>query len=97
MPLAYALVEGSVVTTLVLEAGEPTGRITVYERDGGVDVVPPESFVGRLEADAFVYPDGSRLALTAETLTWPEGSALAGAVFRAAPLPEPLPEPRPAG
>ncbi len=100
MSLAYVLVEGEVETTLVIQPGEPTATITVYERRGGVDVVPPESSVGRMVDGDFVYPDGTRLSLTADTLTWPEKSLLPGVVFVACPLPavptDPAPAPPPA-
>ncbi len=96
MSLAYVLVEGEVETTLVIQPGEPTALITVYERRLGVDVAPPESSVGRMVDGDFVYPDGTRLSLTAETLTWPEKSLLPGVVFVACPPPVVSPAPAPA-
>ena len=57
------------------------GQVTVYSYVDGVEEFAPESTAGRLEADAFVYADGTRLLLTESSLTWPQDSLLDGAVF----------------
>lgn len=63
------------------------GQITIYSYLDGVEEFTPETTAGRLESDAFVYGDGTRLALTADTLTWPKDSLLEGAVFTSAACP----------
>jgi hypothetical protein len=59
------------------------GRVTVYSYVGGAEEFAPETTAGRLEAGAFVYGDGTRLALTDTSLAWPRDSMLEGAVFTA--------------
>ncbi len=63
------------------------GQITVYSYLDGVEEFAPETTVGRLEADAFVYGDGTRLAIDEDSLTWPTDSLLEGAVFTATSCP----------
>ena len=88
----YELVEGSSRTVIKVEAAPSSvdaqgGQVTVYSYLDGVEEFAPETTVGRLEADAFVYGDGTRLALTDGSLTWPQDSLLEGAVFTAASCP----------
>ena len=59
------------------------GQVTVYSYLDGVEEFTPETTAGRLESDAFVYADGTRLTLTDASLTWPQDSLLEGAVFTA--------------
>lgn len=88
----YELVEGSSRTVIKVEparsANNPEGgQVTVYSYSGGAQEFTPETTAGRLEADAFVYGDGTRLALTATSLAWPPDSMLKGAVFTATGCP----------
>lgn len=88
----YELVEGSSRTVIKVEparsANNPEGgRVTVYSYVGGAQEFTPETTAGRLEAGAFVYGDGTRLALTDTSLTWPRDSMLKGAVFAAIDCP----------
>lgn len=85
MKQCYALVEGETKTTLVIEGAGNEATLTVHEWKDGVEVAPPETASGRLEADAFVYPDGTRLTFDANELAWPVDSLLSGAVFQAEP------------
>lgn len=66
---------------------EDGGQVTVYSYRDGVEEFEPETTIGRLESDAFVYGDGTRLAITEESLTWPTDSMLEGAVFTATGCP----------
>ena len=84
----YELVEGSSRTVIKVEpaprVNDPEGgRVTVYSYVGGAADSTPETTAGRLEAGAFVYGDGTRLALTDTSLAWPQDSMLEGAVFTA--------------
>lgn len=88
----YELVEGSNRSVAKLAAAQTAdnpqgGQITIYSYLGGAEEFAPETTAGRLESDAFVYGDGTRLALTADTLTWPKDSLLEGAVFTSAACP----------
>lgn len=88
----YELVEGASRAVVKVESspaeGNPEGgRITVYSYLDGAEEFAPETTPGRLEADAFVYGDGTRLELTDSSLTWPVGSLLDGAVFTATSCP----------
>ena len=88
----YELIEGSSRTVAkIAPAQMPNnsegGQITVYSFINGAKEFEPETSAGRLEPDAFVYADGTRLALTDKTLTWPPGSLLAGAVFTSTACP----------
>lgn len=91
-PRCYELVEGA-SRAVVKVAATPTtdnpegGEITIYSYVDGVEEFTPETTSGRLEADAFVYADGTRLALTDANLTWPQGSLLEGAVFTSTTCP----------
>jgi hypothetical protein len=82
----YELIEGSSRAVVKIEA-TPTsndpqgGEITIYSYVDGAEEFAPETSAGRLESDAFVYGDGTRLVLTVDTLTWPQDSLLEGAVF----------------
>lgn len=88
----YELVEGSSRAVVKIES-TPTsdnaegGAITIYSYVDGVEEFTPETTAGRLEADAFVYGDGTRLALTEASLTWPQDSLLEGAVFTSTSCP----------
>ena len=84
----YELVQGSSRTVIKVEpapsVNDPEGgRVTVYSYVGGAEEFAPETTAGRLEAGAFVYGDGTRLALTDTSLAWPQDSMLEGAVFTA--------------
>lgn len=88
----YELIEGASRAVVKVEpapsVNDPEGgSITIYSYVDGVEEFAPESTAGRLESDAFVYSDGTRLALTAETLTWPQDSLLEGAVFTSTSCP----------
>ena len=83
----YELVEGDVVTTLVLDGAGDKGTITVYERKAGVDVEPPQTTPGRRGDPSGTYPDGTTLQFDARTLRWPEKSLLPGVVFTACASP----------
>lgn len=88
----YELVEGSSRAVIKVEpAPNPVddqgGQVTVYSYLDGAEEFAPETTAGRLEPDAFVYADGTRLALTDTTLTWPQDSLLEGAVFAATACP----------
>lgn len=88
----YELIEGSSRTVAKVAPAQTAdnsqgGQITVYSYINGAQEFQPETTAGRLEPDAFVYADGTRLALTGQTLTWPPGSLLAGAVFTSAACP----------
>ncbi|MFM7212540.1 MAG: hypothetical protein ACKOYQ_11190 [Actinomycetota bacterium] len=88
----YELVEGDSRAVIKVESAPTTvdpqgGQVTVYSFLGGVEEFPPETTAGRLEADAFVYGDGTTLVLTAESLTWPADSLLEGAVFNSTSCP----------
>lgn len=92
VPRCYELLEGT-SRAVIRIAATPSpndsqgGEITVYSYVDGVEEFAPETTAGRLETDAFVYGDGTRLALTDATLTWPQDSLLEGAVFTATPCP----------
>lgn len=88
----YELVEGASRAVIKVEAAPSSndaqgGQVTVYSYLDGVEEFTPETTAGRLEPDAFVYGDGTRLALTDTTLTWPQDSLLEGAVFTATACP----------
>ena len=88
----FELVEGSSRTVIKVEAAPSSvdaqgGQVTVYSYLDGVEEFAPETTAGRLEANAFVYGDGTRLALTDGSLTWPQDSLLEGAVFTATSCP----------
>jgi hypothetical protein len=88
----YELVEDSSRTVIRVEparnANNPEGgQVTVYSYAGGAQEFAPETTAGRLEDGAFVYGDGTRLALTDTSLTWPQDSMLKGAVFTATGCP----------
>ena len=88
----YELVEGSSRAVIKVEAAPSPndaqgGQVTVYSYLDGVEEFTPETTAGRLEPDAFVYGDGTRLALTDTTLAWPQDSLLEGAVFTATACP----------
>ena len=85
-PRCYELVEGSSRAVIKVEAAPSSndaqgGQVTVYSYLDGVEEFSPETTAGRLEPDAFVYADGTRLTLTDTNLTWPQDSLLEGAVF----------------
>ena len=85
-PRCYELVEGASRAVIKVEAApsgndSEGGQVTVYSYVDGVEEFAPESTAGRLEADAFVYADGTRLLLTESSLIWPQDSLLDGAVF----------------
>lgn len=88
----YELVEGASRAVVKVEA-TPTsdnpegGQITVYSYVDGAEEFAPETTAGRLEADAFVYGDGTRLEVTDASLTWPQDSLLEGAVFTSTACP----------
>lgn len=91
-PRCYELVGGSSRTVIKVEAAPSAndaagGQVTVYSYVDGAEEFTPETTSGRLEGDAFVYGDGTRLLLTEQTLTWPQDSLLEGAVFTSAPCP----------
>lgn len=91
-PLCYELIEGSSRAVIKVEAvpsgNDPQGgQITVYSYVDGVEEFTPETTAGRLEGDAFIYGDGTRLLLTSQSLTWPRDSLLEGAVFTASACP----------
>ena len=88
----YELVEGSSRAVIKVEAAPSVndaegGQVTIYSYLDGVEEFTPETTAGRLEPDAFVYGDGTRLALTDTTLAWPQDSLLEGAVFTATACP----------
>ena len=97
----YELVEGSSRAVIKVEAAPSSndaqgGQVTVYfdlktrkteKLLDGVEEFTPETTAGRLEPDAFVYADGTRLSLTDASLTWPQDSLLEGAVFTATSCP----------
>ena len=88
----YELVEGSSRAVIKVEAAPSVndaegGQVTVYSYLDGVEEFAPETTAGRLEPDAFVYADGTRLTLTDASLTWPQDSLLEGAVFTASACP----------
>lgn len=85
-PRCYELVEGATRAVIKVEAAPSLndaqgGQVTVYSYVDGVEEFTPETTAGRLELDAFVYADGTRLTLTDTNLTWPQDSLLEGAVF----------------
>lgn len=91
-PRCYELIEGSSRTVAKVASAKTAdnsegGRITVYSYFNGKQEFEPETTAGRVEPDAFIYADGTRLALTDQKLTWPPGSLLAGAVFTSAACP----------
>ena len=78
----YELVEGDSRAVIKVEPAPNAvdaqgGQVTIYSFLGDTEEFPPETTAGRLESDAFVYGDGTRLALSGDSLTWPEGSRLA--------------------
>lgn len=78
----YELREGDVVTQLIIKPNDqPQPSITVHEFMGNKEVAPPLTTLGRIESNAFIYADGTRLEFTDDTLTWPVGSLLGGTVF----------------
>lgn len=82
----YELIEGTSRAVIKIapapSVNDPEGgSITIYSYVDGAEEFAPETTAGRLEGDAFVYGDGTRLALTPDTLTWPQDSLLEGAVF----------------
>lgn len=88
----YELVEGASRAVVKIEAtpadGNPQGgQITIYSYLDGAEEFAPETTAGRLETDAFVYGDGTTLALTTQSLTWPQDSLLEGAVFTSTTCP----------
>lgn len=88
----FELIEGSSRAVIKIEStpseNDPEGgSITIYSYVDGVEEFTPETTAGRLEADAFVYGDGTSLALTTDTLTWPQDSLLEGAVFTSTSCP----------
>lgn len=88
----YELIEGASRAVVKIAAAPSVndpegGSITIYSYVDGVEEFAPETTAGRLESDGFVYGDGTRLALTAETLTWPQDSLLEGAVFTSTSCP----------
>jgi len=88
----YELVEGSSRAVIKVEAAPSAndaegGQVTVYSYLDGAEEFAPETTAGRLEPDAFVYADGTRLTLTDASLTWPQDSLLEGAVFTASACP----------
>ena len=88
----YELIEGSSRAVIKVEPAPSVndaqgGQVTVYSYVDGVEEFAPETTAGRLEVDAFVYGDGTRLALTDTSLTWPQDSMLEGAVFTATACP----------
>jgi hypothetical protein len=88
----YELTEGSSRAVIKVEAAPSAndpegGQVTVYSYVDGVEEFAPETTAGRLEAEAFVYGDGTRLALTDASLTWPQDSMLEGAVFTSTSCP----------
>lgn len=88
----YELAEGSSRAVIKVEAAPSSndaegGQVTVYSYLDGVEEFAPETTAGRLEPDAFVYADGTRLTLTDASLTWPQDSLLEGAVFTATACP----------
>lgn len=88
----YELVEGSSRTVIKVESSPSSndsegGQVTVYSYLDGAEEFAPETTAGRLEPDAFVYADGTRLTLTDASLTWPQDSLLEGAVFTASACP----------
>ena len=88
----FELVEGSSRAVVKIESTPSAndaegGSLTIYSYVDGAEEFAPETTAGRLESDAFVYGDGTRLTLTADTLTWPEDSLLEGAVFTSTPCP----------
>ena len=88
----YELIEGSSRAVIKVEAAPSAndaegGQVTVYSYIDGVEEFTPETTSGRLEGDAFVYGDGTRLTLTEASLTWPQDSLLEGAVFTATACP----------
>jgi hypothetical protein len=85
-PRCYELVEGASRAVIKVESApsgndSEGGQVTVYSYVDGVEEFTPETTAGRLEANAFVYGDGTRLLLTESSLTWPQDSLLEGAVF----------------
>ena len=91
-PRCSEWVGGSSRTVIKVEAAPSVndaqgGQVTVYSYIDGAEEFAPETTSGRLEGDAFVYGDGTRLLLTEQTLTWPEDSLLEGAVFTSTPCP----------
>lgn len=91
-PRCYELVEGASRAVIKVE-GAPNavdpqgGQVTIYSFLGDAEEFPPETTAGRLEANAFVYADGTRLLLTESSLTWPQDSLLEGAVFTSTTCP----------
>lgn len=88
----YELVEGASRAVVKVESAPSAndsqgGQVTIYSYVDGAEEFAPETTAGRLEADAFVYGDGTRLALTDTSLTWPQDSLLEGAVFTATTCP----------
>lgn len=88
----YELIEGSSRAVIKVEAAPSPndaqgGQVTIYSYLDGVEEFAAETTAGRLEPDAFVYADGTRLALTAQSLTWPQDSMLEGAVFTSTTCP----------
>lgn len=88
----YELIEGGSRAVIKVEPAPSAndsqgGQVTIYSYIDGVEEFAPETTAGRLEPDAFVYADGTRLALTAQSLTWPQDSMLEGAVFTSTTCP----------
>ena len=88
----YELVEGDSRAVIKVEPAPNAvdaqgGQVTIYSFLGDTEEFPPETTAGRLEPNAFVYADGTTLALTADSLTWPQDSMLEGAVFTATSCP----------
>jgi len=88
----YELVDGNSRAVIKVEAAPSAndsqgGQVTIYSYLDGAEEFAPETTAGRLEPDAFVYADGTRLALTDTSLTWPQDSLLEGAVFAATACP----------
>jgi len=91
-PRRFELVEGDSRAVIKVEPApnavdELGGQVMIYSFLGDAREFPPDTTAGRLEPDAFVYGNGATLSLTAQTLTWPEGSLLEGAVFTATSCP----------
>lgn len=82
----YELVEGDARTVLILQDGEQPS-ITVREFVGAQESAAPQTTLGSMEPNAFIYADGTRLTLTDNTLVWPEDSLLPNVEFTAADCP----------
>jgi hypothetical protein len=79
----YEVVDGAERTLVVIEDGSPQASVTILDADGG----NPQKTLGRLEAGAFVYADGTRLHFDAESVRGSAGSLLDGVVGKACPCP----------